>query len=42
MAGALDTICGQTFGAKQYHKLGTYTLCAIISLTLVCLPIALL
>jgi len=42
MAGALETLCGQTFGAKQYHKLGTYTCCAIISLTLVCLPISLL
>jgi MATE family multidrug resistance protein len=42
MAGALETLCGQTFGAKQYHKLGNYTCCAIISLSLVCLPVALL
>ena len=42
MAGALETLCGQTFGAKQYHKLGNYTCCAMISLSLVCLPVALL
>ena len=24
MAGALDTLCGQAFGAWQYHLLGVY------------------
>ncbi|MED6142993.1 hypothetical protein PIB30_002817 [Stylosanthes scabra] len=42
MAGALETLCGQTFGAEQYHKLGNYTFIAIISLLLVCFPISLL
>ena len=42
MAGALETLCGQTFGAEQFHKLGNYTFCAIISLILVCFPISLL
>ncbi|XP_008229282.1 PREDICTED: protein DETOXIFICATION 12 [Prunus mume] len=42
MAGGLETLCGQAYGAKQYQQLGTYTYCAIISLTLVCLPVSLL
>jgi multidrug resistance protein, MATE family len=24
MASALETLCGQAFGAKQYHMLGIY------------------
>ncbi|KAL5573121.1 hypothetical protein UlMin_022718 [Ulmus minor] len=42
MAGGLETLCGQAFGAEQYHKLGTYTYTAIISLTLLCPPICIL
>ncbi|XP_057993396.1 protein DETOXIFICATION 8 isoform X1 [Hevea brasiliensis] len=42
MAGALETVCGQAYGAEQYQKLGTYTYSAIISLILVCIPISLL
>ncbi|KAF4349857.1 hypothetical protein G4B88_030385 [Cannabis sativa] len=42
MAGGLETLCGQAFGAEQYHKLGTYTYAAIISLSLICLPISVL
>lgn len=42
MAGALETLCGQTYGAEEYHKFGNYTCCAIISLTLVCVPVSLL
>ncbi|XP_054825375.1 protein DETOXIFICATION 27-like [Prosopis cineraria] len=42
MASALETLCGQAFGAKKYHMLGVYmqrswvvlTLCCIISLPL--------
>ncbi|KAK7272980.1 hypothetical protein RIF29_14025 [Crotalaria pallida] len=42
MAGALETLCGQTFGAEQFHKFGNYTFCAIVSLILVCVPISLI
>ncbi|XP_062107445.1 protein DETOXIFICATION 6-like isoform X2 [Humulus lupulus] len=42
MAGGLETLCGQAFGAEQFHKLGTYTYTAIISLTLICLPVCVL
>ncbi|KAK9066929.1 hypothetical protein SSX86_014253 [Deinandra increscens subsp. villosa] len=42
MASALETLCGQAYGAKQYHKLGAYTYGAMISLTLVCVPISIL
>lgn len=40
MACALETLCGQAYGAKQYHKLGTYTYSSIIILIPACLPIA--
>ena len=42
MAGGMETLCGQAFGAKQYQKLGTCTYSAIISLTLICLPVCVL
>lgn len=42
MAGALETLCGQTYGAEEFRKLGNYTCCAIVTLILVCLPISLL
>ncbi|KAK7316488.1 hypothetical protein VNO77_35553 [Canavalia gladiata] len=42
MAGALETLCGQTYGAEEFGKLGNYTWCAIVTLILVCLPISLL
>ncbi|KAK7272981.1 hypothetical protein RIF29_14026 [Crotalaria pallida] len=42
MAGALETLCGQTYGAEEYRKFGNYTCCAIVTLILVCLPISLL
>ncbi|XP_054781448.1 protein DETOXIFICATION 14-like [Prosopis cineraria] len=41
MAGGLETLCGQAYGAEQYHKLGIYTYTAIISLSVVCVPISL-
>ncbi|XP_061338363.1 protein DETOXIFICATION 9-like [Gastrolobium bilobum] len=41
MAGALETLCGQTYGAEEFRKLGNYTCCAIVTLILVCLPISL-
>ncbi|RVW87776.1 Protein detoxification 14 [Vitis vinifera] len=42
LAGGLETLCGQAYGAHQYGKLGIYTYSATISLALVCLPICLL
>uniref|UniRef100_A0ACD5XN93 Uncharacterized protein n=1 Tax=Avena sativa TaxID=4498 RepID=A0ACD5XN93_AVESA len=41
MAGALDTLCGQAFGAGQYHLLGVYKQRAMVVLALACVPIAL-
>ncbi|XP_027351746.1 protein DETOXIFICATION 3-like [Abrus precatorius] len=40
MAGALETQCGQSFGAEQFHKIGNYALCATISLIFSCVPIS--
>ncbi|KAI3869288.1 hypothetical protein MKX03_010504 [Papaver bracteatum] len=40
MASGLETLCGQAYGAQQYQKLGVYTYSAMISLTLVCIPIS--
>lgn len=42
MGTALETLCGQAFGAKQYQRLGTQTYTAILSLFIVCIPIAVL
>ncbi|XP_027352519.1 protein DETOXIFICATION 14-like [Abrus precatorius] len=42
MAGGLETLCGQAFGAEQYEKFGLYTYTAVISLTLVSIPITVL
>ncbi|KAL5828112.1 hypothetical protein ACOSQ4_019909 [Xanthoceras sorbifolium] len=42
MASALETLCGQAYGAQQYRRIGTQTRTAIFSLFLVCLPITLL
>uniref|UniRef100_A0A3Q7H6G5 Protein DETOXIFICATION n=1 Tax=Solanum lycopersicum TaxID=4081 RepID=A0A3Q7H6G5_SOLLC len=42
MATALETLCGQAFGARQYRRLGTQTYTAIFSLVIVCIPIAVL
>ncbi|XP_050374160.1 protein DETOXIFICATION 12-like [Argentina anserina] len=40
MASALETLCGQAYGAEQYQKLGFQTYTAIFSLNLVCLPLS--
>ncbi|KAJ6899192.1 protein DETOXIFICATION 12-like [Populus alba x Populus x berolinensis] len=40
MASALETLCGQAYGAKQYKKLGTQTYTAIFCLNLVCIPLS--
>lgn len=42
MTGALETLCGQAYGAKQYKKLGIYTYGAILSLCIVSIPISVL
>lgn len=42
MASALETLCGQAFGAKQYQRLGTQTYTGVFSLLLVCIPLAVL
>ncbi|XP_031477788.1 protein DETOXIFICATION 12-like [Nymphaea colorata] len=42
MASALETLCGQAYGAEQYQKLGLYTQKAIIALLVVCIPITIL
>nr|CAB3473053.1 unnamed protein product [Digitaria exilis] len=41
MATALDTLCGQAFGARQYVLLGVYKQRAMVVLGLTCVPIAL-
>lgn len=40
MGSALDTLCGQSYGAKQYHMLGIHMQRAIIVLLLVSVPLA--
>ncbi|OEL23783.1 Protein DETOXIFICATION 16 [Dichanthelium oligosanthes] len=40
MASALDTLCGQAFGARQYGLLGVYKQRAMLVLSLACVPIA--
>ncbi|KAK6925313.1 Multi antimicrobial extrusion protein [Dillenia turbinata] len=40
LASALDTLCGQSYGAKQYHMLGIHMQCAMLILMLVCVPLS--
>ncbi|TVU09157.1 hypothetical protein EJB05_42601 [Eragrostis curvula] len=42
MASALETLCGQAYGAKQYHKLGMHTYRAVVTLLVVCIPLSVL
>lgn len=42
MASALETLCGQSYGAEQYKRLGTQTYTAIFSLLLVSIPLSVL
>ncbi|KAL3510663.1 hypothetical protein ACH5RR_030064 [Cinchona calisaya] len=42
MASALETLCGQSYGAQQYQKVGMQTCTAIFSLILVCIPLSIL
>lgn len=40
LASALETLCGQAYGAEQFKKLGVYTYGAIISLLILCIPVS--
>ncbi|KAK3437726.1 hypothetical protein EUGRSUZ_C02400 [Eucalyptus grandis] len=42
MASALDTFCGQSYGAKQYHMLGIHKQRAMIVLLLASIPLAIM
>lgn len=42
MASALETLCGQAYGAQQYQKLGTQTFTAIFCLIIVSIPLSIL
>lgn len=42
MGSALDTFCGQSYGAKQYHMLGIHKQRAMIVLLLASIPLALM
>eukprot|EP00850_Spirogloea_muscicola_P017866 SM000157S02096 [mRNA] locus=s157:323665:326731:- [translate_table: standard] len=42
LAGAVETLCGQAYGARQYDMLGIYLQRAILLLTLTCIPISLI
>ncbi|KAK7252282.1 hypothetical protein RIF29_36120 [Crotalaria pallida] len=42
MASALDTLCGQSYGAKQHRMLGIYMQRAMLILTFVCIPLAII
>ncbi|KAL4654578.1 hypothetical protein ACB092_01G389600 [Castanea dentata] len=42
MGSALDTYCGQAYGAKQYRLIGIHTQRAMIVLLLSCIPITLI
>lgn len=39
MASGLETLCGQAFGAQQYHKLGVQMHRAMLILLLMCIPV---
>ncbi|KAM7276352.1 hypothetical protein ACFE04_018218 [Oxalis oulophora] len=42
MASALETLCGQAYGAGQYQRLGTQMYTCIFCLVLICIPLSLL
>ncbi|WJX21294.1 Protein DETOXIFICATION 14 [Trifolium repens] len=42
MSCALESLCGQAYGAKQYKKFGVQIYTAIISLIIACVPLSLL
>ncbi|XP_065860354.1 protein DETOXIFICATION 16-like isoform X2 [Euphorbia lathyris] len=42
MGSALETVCGQAFGAKEYHMLGIHTQRAILTLLVLSIPLAII
>lgn len=42
MASALETLCGQAYGAKQYHMLGVHMQRGMLTLVVVSMPLALI
>ncbi|GMP59086.1 hypothetical protein CsSME_00022510 [Camellia sinensis var. sinensis] len=42
MGSAMETLCGQAYGAKQYHMLGVHTQRAMLTLVALSLPLALI
>ncbi|KAI7734695.1 hypothetical protein M8C21_032114 [Ambrosia artemisiifolia] len=42
MGSALETLCGQAYGAKQYHLLGVQMQRGMITLTALCIPLAII
>ncbi|XP_074353717.1 protein DETOXIFICATION 16-like isoform X2 [Apium graveolens] len=42
MGSALETFCGQAYGAKEYHMLGVHMQRAMLVLMLICIPISIL
>ncbi|KAL5079524.1 hypothetical protein RYX36_007945 [Vicia faba] len=42
VASALDTLCGQSYGAKQYRMLGVHTQRAMFILMIVAIPLAII
>ncbi|KAE8679751.1 putative MATE efflux family protein [Hibiscus syriacus] len=40
LSGGLETLNGQAYGAKQYHRIGSYTYCSIICALPICLPVS--
>ncbi|KAM7277495.1 hypothetical protein ACFE04_019361 [Oxalis oulophora] len=42
MASALETICGQAYGAKQYHILGIHTQRAMVVLLTISIPLSII
>jgi MATE family multidrug resistance protein len=42
MASALETFCGQAYGAEQYHMLGIYLQRALVVLNVTCIPLSVL
>ncbi|KAK3037523.1 hypothetical protein RJ639_030331, partial [Escallonia herrerae] len=42
MGSALETFCGQAYGAKQYHMIGVNMQRAMLVLTFMCIPISLI
>lgn len=42
MGSALETLCGQAYGAKEYHMLGVHTQRAMLTLLALSIPLAMI